>query len=186
MSTPDTPPRERTLPTEPGPWWLMFDQSEPIVITVYRVPNTGELWCQISHRHDPMRVDHRLATWLAPIPTAGQLAAMHAEVNRRRRELEETTDRMERLAGIAGLPKHASWELIDARLVAKLAAGQALADHARAVGDAIYAQDLARANRLIRNGAAIRRQLVAAYPPEGGAPAPELATATAETKGGEG
>lgn len=67
-------PPERILPTEPGPWWLTFDQSESIVITVYRVP-TGELWFQISHWHDPMRVDHRLATWLAPIPTPEKLAA---------------------------------------------------------------------------------------------------------------
>ena len=80
MSTPDTPPRERTLPTEPGPWWLTFDQSEPIAITVYRVPNTGELWFQISHWHDPMRVDHRLAIWLAPIPAPEQLAAQAAQV----------------------------------------------------------------------------------------------------------
>lgn len=78
--TPDTPRPERILPTEPGPWWLTFDQSEPIVITVYRVPNTGELWFQISHWHDPMRVDHRLATWLAPIPTPEQLAAQAAQV----------------------------------------------------------------------------------------------------------
>lgn len=54
---------------------------------------------------------------------------------------------------------------------AQLAAGQALADHLRAVDDAIYAQDSVRVDRLLHDGAAIRRRLFAAFPPaeKGGA-----------------